>query len=253
MKKLITAVLILCGVVGSAAAAGGNAPPVTLPKKGDPVAGESKVAVCMACHGPGGASATPTFPKLAGQHESYLYKQMVDVQNGDRVVASMVGILDGLTDQDLLDIAAYYADQPVSYGRVVNPNPAPANAGELSEEELAAIEQAELNKVIELGEKLYYGGNPDTGVPACAACHSPSGSGNKLAGYPQLGGQHATYTAKQLYAFQAGYLYEGDKPSSENERINDGDSMIMRSIAFALKEHEIEALANYIQGLRPRQ
>lgn len=251
MKKLITAVLILCGVVGYAAAAGGDAPPANLPKMGDPVAGEGKVAVCAACHGPGGASTTPAFPKLAGQHEGYLYQQMVDVQNGDRIVASMVGILDGLTDQDLQDIAAYYAAQPISYGRVVNPNP--VNTDGLTEEEVASAEQAALNKVIELGEKLYYGGNPDTGVPACAACHSPSGLGNKMAGYPQLGGQHADYTAKQLYAFQAGYLYERGQAMSEDMRVNDGDTMIMRTTAFKLKEHEIEALANYIQGLRPRQ
>lgn len=251
MKKLITAVLILCGVVGSAAAAGGGSVEVKLPKTGDPAAGEGKVAVCMACHGPGGASTTPTFPKLAGQHEGYLFKQMVDVQSGERIVASMVGILDGLTEDDLLDIAAYYADQPANYGRVVNPNP--LNADEMTEDEFAAAEQAAINKVIELGEKLYYGGNPDTGVPACAACHSPSGSGNQLAGYPLLGGQHADYTSKQLYAFQDGYLYEAGQPMTESARVNDGDAMTMRSISFKLKEHEIEALANYIQGLRPRQ
>lgn len=234
MKKLITAILILCGVAGSAMAAGGAEQHAELPKQGDPAAGEGKVAVCTACHGQGGVSTSPQFPKLAGQHESYLYKQLVDVQSGDRVITTMTGLLNGMSEQDLLDIAAYYASQEQSYARVTG------------EDDTA------INETIELGEQLFYGGNPETGVPACAACHSPTGMGNQMAGYPVLSGQHADYTAKQLYAYQAGYLQEDGSEVSEDARVN-GPNEIMRDIAFNLKEHEIEALANYIQGLRPRQ
>ncbi len=100
--------------------------------------------------------------------------------------------------------------------------------------------------MVELGQAIYKAGIPKSGVPACAGCHSPTGNGQSLAGFPALGGQHAAYTAAQLTKFQKGYRAE---TPSTTERTNDGDSRIMRSIAFNLKDFEIEALASYIQGL----
>ena len=88
-----------------------------------------------------------------------------------------------------------------------------------------------------LGERVYRAGNPATGVPACTGCHAPDGKGNAPAGFPRLSGQHADYTEKQLRAWRAG------------DRLNDGDSMIMRSVAERLSDAESKALANYIAGL----
>ena len=94
--------------------------------------------------------------------------------------------------------------------------------------------------------EAYRGGNPETGVPACAGCHSPTGAGNPPAAFPMLSGQHADYIESQLHKFQAGY--RADEPSEE-ARTNDGESMMMRATAFRLKDFEIEALASYINGL----
>jgi cbb3-type cytochrome c oxidase subunit III len=179
---------------------------------GNANAGQGKTAVCGACHGADGNSLVPGFPKLAGQGERYLLKQMQDIKGGKRVVIEMTGMLAGLGDQDLADIAAYYAAQKSSVG--------------------AADE-----KRVALGEALFRGGKLSDGVPACTGCHSPDGVGNAQAGFPHLGGQHADYIKKQLTAYRRG------------ERSNDGDTMVMRSIAAKLSDQDIEALAQYIQGL----
>lgn len=179
---------------------------------GDPVAGQAKTAVCGACHGPDGNSLVPIFPKLAGQGERYLLKQLHDIKDGKRVVLEMTGLLNPLTDQDLAVIAAYYAGQKGSVG---------ASAPDL----------------VARGEALFRGGKLDQGMPACIGCHSPSGAGLAAAGFPRLGGQHAEYTKKQLTAFR------------EGDRTNDGDTLVMRTIAAKLNNKDIEALAAYIQGL----
>ena len=209
MKKLIVSLFVLTSFVGFAQAAG-NAE-----------AGQALTAVCAGCHGTDGNSAVGSFPKLAGQGEKYLVKQLVDIKNKDRVVIEMTGLLDALDAQLLEDIAAFYAEQAVQVGE--------ANAD-----------------LVALGESLYKAGNAETGVPACLGCHSVNGQGNSLATFPALGGQHAEYTALQLVKFQKGYRAE--EPSAD-VRMNDGDAQIMRSIAFNLKDFEIEALASYIQGL----
>lgn len=182
-------------------------------KAGNTAAGQTKTAVCGACHGPDGNSVVPVFPKLAGQGERYLLKQLREIKDGKRVVPEMAGQLDHLNDQDLADIAAFYAAQKGSVGT--------ASA------DLAAQ-----------GEALFRGGRLEQGLPACIGCHSPNGSGNAQAGFPHLSGQHAEYTRKQLTAF------------AEGERVNDGDTLVMRSIAARLSKKDIEALAQYIQGLR---
>lgn len=184
---------------------------------GDAAAGKAQTAVCGACHGPDGNSAVPTFPKLAGQGEKYLLKQLRDIRDGARPVPTMAGQLDGKSNQDLADIAAYFASQTRTGGQT---DPA----------------------LLALGESVYRGGIPERKVAACTACHSPTGSGNAPAGFPALAGQHADYIAAQLIAYRKGY-------EDETGRTNDGDIRIMRTTAFGLSDKEIQAVASYAAGL----
>jgi cytochrome c553 len=209
MKKLIVSFLIIAGMASTAIAAG-NAED-----------GKALTAVCAGCHGADGNSAVATFPKLAGQGEKYLTKQLNDIKSGKRVIVEMTGLLTAYNEQQLEDISAFYAEQSVQVGEA---DPA----------------------LVELGRSLYKAGNAETGVPACAGCHSPNGAGIALGGFPQLSGQHADYTIAQLTKFQKGYRFD---EAAVDVRINDGEAKIMRTIAYKLKDFEIEALASYIQGL----
>ncbi|AMB86185.1 cytochrome C [Pseudomonas agarici] len=200
MNKLIVSLLLTLGIAGLAHAAG------------DAAAGKAKAAVCGACHGPDGNSMAPNFPKLAGQGERYLTKQLHDIKSGKRTVLEMTGLLTNLSDQDMADIAAYFSSQKGSVG-AADP------------------------KVVARGEALYRGGNLDQGIPSCTGCHSPNGAGNAAAGFPHLGGQHAQYVGKQLTDFR------------EGARTNDGDAKIMQSIAAKLSNKDIEAVSSYVQGL----
>ncbi len=190
---------------------------------GDAAAGEGKVAVCAACHGADGNSLAPNFPKLAGLGEKYLLKQLQDIKAGTRPVVEMTGLLDNSSDQDLADMAAFFASKPMQL----------SGAKEIRLRVNAGIEVDGLA----LGQKIYRAGNPVVGTPACTGCHSPRGLGNEPAGYPRLSGQHPDYIEKQLRAFRAG------------ERVNDGDQKIMRQVAEYLSDADIKALANYIAGL----
>ena len=205
MNKLLVSLLLTLGVAGIAQAAG-------TALVGDAAAGQAKTAVCGACHGPDGNSMAPNFPKLAGQGDRYLLKQLHEIKDGKRQVLEMTGLLANLNDQDLADIAAYYSSQKNSVGAA---DPA----------------------LVAQGEALFRGGNLEKGMPACTGCHSPDGQGNAAAGFPHLGGQHASYIEKQLTDFR------------EGDRTNDGDSMIMRGIAAKMSNKDIKALASYIQGL----
>lgn len=209
MNKVLVSLLLTLGITGMAHAAG------------DPAAGQAKAAVCGACHGPDGNSVAPNFPKLAGQGERYLLKQLHDIKVGSapgapadvgRKVPEMTGILSPYSDQDLADLAAYYASQEMSIGQA---DPA----------------------LVDQGEALFRGGKVELGMPACTGCHAPDGVGNEPAGFPRLGGQHAAYVAKQLTDFREGV------------RTNDGDTMVMRTIASKLSNKDIQALSSYIQGL----
>ena len=184
---------------------------------GDAAAGKDMSAACAACHGADGNSAVPTFPKIAGQGDRYLLKQMQDIRDGARPVPTMAGQLDGKSDQQLADIAAYFSSQAASGGQT---DPA----------------------LLDLGQKVYRAGVADRNVPACSACHSPTGKGNAPAGFPALAGQHAEYIATQLKMYRKGY-------EDETGRTNDGDAKIMRTTAFGLSDKEIEAVASYISGL----
>lgn len=204
MNKIFVSLLLALGICGTAQAADTVV--------GDAAAGQAKTAVCSACHGPDGNSLVPNFPKLAGQGQRYTLKQLHEIKDGKRVVLEMTGLLTSLSEQDLIDIAAFYASQKGSVG--------------------AADE-----KLVARGEALFRGGKLSEGMPACTGCHSPNGVGNAPAGFPHLGGQHADYIKKQLVAFR------------EGDRTNDGDTMVMRSIAAKLSNKDIEALSQYIQGL----
>jgi len=200
MKNLLISLIVSAGLMSVAHA-------------GDAEAGKAKAATCGACHGADGNSLAPTFPKLAGQGERYLIKQIKDIRDGNRQVPEMTAFVAGLSDADIADLAAYYAAQ----------TPTGGGADE---------------SLVELGERVYRSGVAEKGVPACLACHGPAGAGVEAAGFPRLAGQHADYTKAQLNKF------------SMEQRANDGDTRVMRDIAKRMHATEIEAVASYIQGLR---
>ncbi len=199
MKKLAIAVMLL-GAIGTAQAA-----------TGDAAAGQAKAAVCAACHGADGNSVVPTFPRLAGQGDPYIVKQLTDFKSGARSNAIMSPMAKPLSDQDVLNLAAYFSSQKAGVDT--------ANAAQAA-----------------LGEKLYRGGDKATGVAACMACHGPDGSGNPAAKFPKIGGQHAAYVEAQLKAFRDG------------SRSNDPNKM-MRDIAGRMTDAEIASVAQYVSGL----
>ncbi len=179
--------------------------------QGDPAAGEAKSALCATCHGPDGNSELAINPKIAGQNARYLVKQLRDFQSGARPGPIMAAMVINLDDADIEDLAAYYAAQtPTLLG--ADPDS------------------------VELAESLYRSGNRELRVAACAACHSPTGSGNSPAGFPALGGQHPEYSLQQLRDFRSG------------ARANDQDGM-MRTVVERLTDLELEALASYLAGL----
>ncbi len=176
-------------------------------------AGQAKSVTCAACHGMDGNSLNPEWPSIAGQHESYLIKSLQTFRSGERQNVLMNGMAMPLTDEDIRNLAAYFATQTPK-GNVADP------------------------ALVTAGERLYRGGNKDTGVPACLACHGPTGLGNPAAGWPSIAGQHATYAAAQLMAYRS------------RQRATDGDTQIMRNVASALTDDDIKAVTSYIQGLR---
>jgi cytochrome c553 len=147
--------------------------------KGDAKAGEAKAAPCAACHGPAGNSFSPIWPRLAGQGAPYLYKQLVLFKNGGRVDPVMSAQAAALSEQDMMDLAEYFAAQKGGHG---------AAAPELAD----------------AGAKLYRSGNQETGATACIGCHGPQGLGNSAAAYPRIGGQQPGYVEKQLRDYRAG-------------------------------------------------
>ncbi len=201
MKKLIAGVVL--GVSLTATAYGA----------GDPQAGEANAAVCAGCHGQGGAQpAVAEYPKLSGLGETYLHRQLQLIKPQERPVPSMMGLLDNMSDQDLQDLAAYFDSQDMIIGKA---DP----------------------ELVDLGEKIYRGGNLASSVPSCAACHSPNGMGNEPAGYPRLSGQSADYVVKQLKAYRSG------------ERDSGPFASVMMDVASGLTDEEIEAVASYVSGL----
>lgn len=180
--------------------------------KGNAKKGAKKAAVCASCHGKKGNSQNAQFPKLAGQNAQYVYNQLKAFKSGKRKNAIMKGMASSLSDQDMQDIAAYYSRQKMSVG-AANP------------------------ELVDKGQQLYLGGDPENGIPACAACHSPTGAGNPAAGYPHLAGQHAQYLATQLKAFRSG------------KRSGTDLAKVMDSVSNQLTDKQIKTVASYLQGL----
>ncbi len=188
--------------------------PQAKPVIGNPIAGKTKSESCVACHGLDGNSMTPMWPKIAGLANAYIVQQLLNFQQGEkgpRYDPTMYGLAQVLTPQDIADLAAFYATQTMTTGN------------------------AEQSKFA-LGQSIYRGGNLETGVPACMACHGPTGSGNYLANFPRLGGQNSEYVIAQLKKFR------------DRQRSNDVNSM-MRDIAGKMTDKEIEAVASYVSGL----
>lgn len=180
---------------------------------GDIAAGKAKATTCVACHGAdgNGVDALPNQPRLAGQHAEYTEKQIRDYKSSARENAIMAPMVAALSDQDISDLAAYYASLRGTIGA-------------------SSLENREI------GEKLYRAGDASKGLAACMACHGPGGKGNPAAKYPSVSGQYATYTAIQLKAFKS------------EARANDLNK-VMRDIATKMTNEEIDAVADYIEGL----
>jgi cytochrome c553 len=191
---------------------------------GDAAAGATKAAACAACHGLDGNAADPLYPKLAGQHENYIARQLALFKSGERQNAIMLGFASALSAQDMRDIGAYFATQKVVPG--------------IADESAITSGPNQGRKFYQVGERLFRAGNPAQGVPACQACHGPTGAG--IPGpYPAIGGQHSTYTALQLTAFRGGQVWGKDKNAN----------VVMSGVAANLSDEEIQGLATYIEGL----
>ncbi|MFC0117711.1 c-type cytochrome [Pseudoalteromonas xiamenensis] len=209
MKKIALTITMLLGALSAnnAVAFDGNAE-----------AGKAKSATCAACHGPDGNAPVAMYPKIAGQHADYIYKQLKDLKLGmtsggkeGRMDPVMSGMAMPLSDQDMKDLAAYFSSQNMS-------------AGSTPEE------------IVEIGKKLYKAGDAERGIPACSACHGPRGNGTSLAKFPKISFQHPDYIKSQLLKFR------------EGTRANDMNGM-MRDIAKKLTDKDIEVLSKYLGGL----
>lgn len=206
--KLFTAMAAAVGILTATHAFAEDTP-----AKGDPAKAQQIVnTVCVACHGADGNSVIPVNPKLAGQHEAYLLKQLKDFKSGARNNPVMMGMVASLTPEDMLNLAAYFSSQKNNGGKPADP------------------------KQVELGQQIYRGGVMKTGVPACAGCHSPNGAGIP-AQFPRLAGQNADYVVNQLKAFR------------DETRANDPAKM-MREVAVKMTDKEITAVAGYIAALK---
>jgi len=197
----------MLGVASQAANAETAATPAAPQKR---TAEQIVTGVCAACHSTDGNSVITLNPKLAAQHPEYIQKQLTEFKSGKRANAVMSGMAAGLSDEDMKNLAAYFSSQKLTLGA------------------------AKTNGKGSLGEKIYRGGIAATNVPACAACHGPTGAGLPKQ-FPRLGGQHADYTLAQLKTFRTG------------ERAN---APMMMVIATKMTDAEMAAVADYIQGLR---
>jgi cytochrome c553 len=192
---------------------------------GDAKAGQTKAGACAACHGIDGNSSDPQYPRLAGQHERYIYRQLKLFKSGERVTPIMMGMAAPLSEQDMRDIGAYFATQK-------------GQAGVADDTVIKTGPNAD-KKFYQVGEKLWRAGRPAEGVPACMACHGPTGRGNPGPAYPSLGGQHAPYTVAKLQFFRGGESYGKDTNAN----------VIMAQVAKSLSDEDIQSLATYIEGL----
>lgn len=183
--------------------------------EGSAEAGKVKSVTCSACHGADGNSINPEWPNLAGQHEGYLLRQLQAFKSGARQNPLMGPQAMTLSDEDMADLAAFFSQQSPK-GGVADPELVPA------------------------GERLYRGGNLEANIAACTGCHGPAGRGNPEASYPALQGQQSGYVVAQLKAYR-----EGSRKTDANM------NQMMRNVAARMTDAEMQAVASYIQGLRP--
>ena len=205
---------LLLGIAFACSTTQAASAPVKPKVTGDPDKGQEKSVVCSACHGVDGNSVVPMWPKLAGQHAKYLdtqLKHFAQGESGPRNNAQMYPWAVNLTPQDRADLAAYFESKAPVYG------------------------EAENRDDLELGQRIYHGGLIEIGLAACSSCHGPAGLGNAPANFPALAGQHSQYTYDQLKHFKSG------------ERV----AVMMNSIAQKMSDEQMQAVANYIQGLQP--
>jgi cytochrome c553 len=188
---------------------------------GNSEAGQTKSAACVACHGVDGNSVDPQYAKIAGQHADYLVRHLHLFKSGERENAIMAAQAALLSDQDMSDVAAYFATQKIRAG--------------ITDEPLVAR-----------GQALYRGGAGTIGasIPSCMGCHGPAGRGNPAAKYPLIAGQHGAYIKTQLERFRAGMVYGKD---------DNANKLIMSQVAKNLSDADIEALSSYIEGLHTAQ
>ena len=180
---------------------------------GDAKAGEGKAAVCGACHGMDGNPTDKQYPKLAGQNEAYIARQLHLFKTMKRQNPIMLGFASALSEQDMHDVGAYFATK-------------------------TALPGVADDKLVEAGQAIYRGGDMKLGIPACMACHGPDGRGMAGTGFPQLGGQWTDYVATKLKDWKSGTTW-GD----------DALAKIMPAIAHDLTDADINAVASYVEGL----
>lgn len=197
----------------------------TPPKAGDPKAGATKAGACAACHGLDGNASDAIYPKLAGQHERYIWRQLHLFKTGQRENAMMSPMAAPLSGQDMRDIGAYFATQHGGAG--------------LADDSVIKDGPNASRKYWQVGERVFRAGRAADKVPACIACHGPAGRGNPGPSYPQLGGQHAKYTVARLQYFRSGGVSGKDKDANT----------VMTDVAKNLTDEDIQGLATYIEGL----
>jgi len=206
---------------------------LTKAQPGDPKKGAALAGACAACHGlDGNATADPKlYPRIAGQSERYIARQLALYKAGVRKDGNaelMLPYAQPLSAQDMRDLGAHFATQQSGAGigddSVIAEGP---NAG-------MALHQ--------LGEKLYRGGDSTREIPACMACHGPTGAGNPGPAYPHVGGQQSWYVIRRLEEYRAGKTNEPDPALFQ----------VMASVAKSLSDEDIRALGSYLQGLHPR-
>lgn len=189
---------------------------------GDATAGSAKAAVCTACHGPNGTGINPEWPVIAGQNSVYVRDQVTRIKTGMRAAPLMLPMVQNLSDQDIADLAAFFASQTPK-GNEADPS------------------------YWKAGQKLFRAGDASRDIPACMSCHGPVGRGNPAAGYPALQAQYSVYTMKQLDNYASGMRYTKDAAGKPEAGPN---ANIMATIAARLTPEDRRNVASYIQGLR---
>lgn len=212
-RTSLVAALSLTALVLMSPAAAQNAAKPDLAK-----AKQTAETICAACHGADGNSAVPVNPNLAGQGAEYISRQLQHFKAGIRVNAVMQGMVASLSDADMAALGAYYSQQ----------KPKTSTAKDA--------------KLVATAQQLYRAGDAATGLPACSACHSPTGAGIPK-NYPRLSGQHADYTYAQLKAFKAG-------ERGNDQAGKDQQGKIMATVAAQMNDTQMKALSDYVQGLR---